>query len=68
MITGIKSKYSFTGTSAGVIEDAVVVVEGSKILYAGEASKSSIPLDAKVIDLEGQMVMLWVLLYPCFIS
>ena len=57
MITAIKSKYLFTATSAGVIEDSLVVVEGSKILYAGAASKSSIPLDAKVIDLGNQMVM-----------
>ena len=57
MIVAIKSKYLFPGTNSDVIEDALVLVEASKILYAGTASNQTIPNDAEIIDLGEQMVM-----------
>lgn len=47
----------FDGTGAPAIENAVVVIEGSRIAAAGPAGSIALPQGAEVIDLPGHTLM-----------
>jgi len=47
----------FDGTGAAPIEDAVVLIEGNRIVGAGPAGQVAVPADAATIDAGGGLIM-----------
>src|SRR5215472_13162915 len=45
------------GLGGAPVEDAAVILQGSKIAYAGPASGAKVPQGAQIIDAKGKTVM-----------
>lgn len=55
--TAIVGGYLIDGTEAPPVEDAVVLVEGNRIVAVGTEAEVAIPADARVVDANGYTVM-----------
>ncbi|RGP42177.1 Protein TolB [Altererythrobacter insulae] len=48
---------TMTGDGAGAIDDAMIVIEGDRIVSVGSADAMPIPLDGTLIDVTGKVIM-----------